>query len=470
MAFYNYIFARKHKGKFIVRIEDTDQSRLVPGTATEIEEILEWAGLKPDESPTQGGPYGPYIQSQRLKLYRDKANELLESGKAYRCFCSSDRLDLLRKHQARNREKIRYDRKCLHLTQKQIEQKLNENVGSHVIRLELKPGLTTFDDVVFGRVSTDLVSAMESDPILLKSDKFPTYHLANVIDDHTMNISHVLRGLEWLSSTGKHVQIYRAFGWTMPQFAHFPLITMQDGKKMSKRDAESRVTSYIDSGYTPLAILNFLTSMGGGLPKAKLDSTDCWEINEIVEKFEFERVIRHPGSADLDRLNLYNSYDLRNKWDTNPEIIISQVRKLLAEHKLDSDLDDKSVSTIVNNFIRERIKTLNDLVSPENKFVWRYQELNWPLDSYKGKGWNLKKIVQDVIELVDTDYTTDKTLFYQKLDKIAETHAMDRPVLLRMIRKLLTNRSSGLPIIEIFECLGKERLKEYLIKGLDYVS
>lgn len=313
-ALYNYIFARQNNGKFVLRIEDTDQARIVPGSADEIEDVLNWAGIGPDESPRLGGQYGPYEQSKRRPLYVQYAEELLASGKAYRCFCSPTRLDLLRKYQIKNREKTHYDGRCKSLTAGEIAERLAETGNQYVIRFSLVEGPESFDDLVFGRLTANLVESLESDPIILKSDGYPTYHFANVIDDHTMAISHVLRGSEWISSTVKHIQLYKALGWKAPKFIHLPLVTMRDGAKMSKRNDHSHVISWIEEGYLPETLFNFLTNSGGGLPKWKLDSNEFWTLDELVGGFDFRLVTSHPGSLDMDRLRIYNLKELHRLW------------------------------------------------------------------------------------------------------------------------------------------------------------
>lgn len=464
-AFYNYIYAKKNGGKFILRIEDTDQSRVVKGSEEEIEELLTWSGLKPDESPTKGGQYGPYVQSARLHLYQQKAAELIESGRAYRCFCSPDRLSLLRNYQSRNREKPHYDRKCHNLSQAEIEEKLRENNGRHVVRFALSDGLTQLDDMIFGQINNNLRQSMESDPIILKSDLFPTYHFANVIDDHYMRISHVLRGSEWISSTAKHIQLYGAFGWNTPVFAHFPLITMQDGSKMSKRNNQSHVSQLRHAGFRPLAILNLLTNMGGGVPKTKQDSLDLWEMERIVEGFDFGSVACHPGSVNKSRLDIYNSKDLRKTLEHNPEELRIEIRRLLNQRGITTEASDNLIDVALSRNI-DRIVTLNDLMSPENIYIWQQPEFTCSLQEYHDKGIDIKGIVEHVIELVKCNKIEDKSA----LREVAIKHGIEWPLLMKFIRTILTNREEGLPVYDIFKCLGDDRLLEYLNKFLKLPS
>lgn len=265
-ALFNHIFAKKNNGSFVLRIEDTDRARLVEGSAEHVEDILTWFNIPPNESPLKGGPYEPYVQSERLSLYKATAEKMIKEGLAYRCFCSEMRLELLRKQQAKNRQRIRYDGRCKSLSKSEIEDKLKENDGHYVIRFALKPGSLTFEDGIFGKNTQDLVKSGEGDFVILKRDGYPTYHLANVVDDNAMDITHVLRGGEWLASTTKHIQIYEALGWQVPKYYHFPLLTNHDGTKLSKRQNDMDLETWRSKSFDSLAILNYLTSLGGGMP------------------------------------------------------------------------------------------------------------------------------------------------------------------------------------------------------------
>ncbi|NLL15173.1 MAG: glutamate--tRNA ligase, partial [Fibrobacter sp.] len=232
-ALFNYLFARRYNGKFILRIEDTDRSRFVQDALQEIFDSLKWLGLEWDEGPQTGGDHGPYIQSQRTEIYQNHAKILLESGHAYRCFCTPERLAQLRAEQEKTKQSVGYDRCCRELTEEQIQKNLADGIP-YVIRFKVPHGRTiVFEDKIRGVIqySSDILD----DLVLIKSDGFPTYHMASVVDDHLMEITHVLRGDEWIASTPRHVLIYEAFGWTPPVFAHLPVILSPDGGKLSKR-------------------------------------------------------------------------------------------------------------------------------------------------------------------------------------------------------------------------------------------
>jgi glutamyl-tRNA synthetase len=259
-ALYNYLFAKKHNGQFILRIEDTDQTRIVPGAVENLIETLKWAGIEFDEGPFKGGPFGPYIQSQRLELYHKHALELVEKGYAYYCFCSPERLEKMRQEQIKLGQPPKYDGTCRRLTSDEVKKKLDEGLPK-TIRMKIPEwGELKFNDLIRGDVTINF--KVLDDQILLKSDGFPTYHLAVVVDDHYMKISHVIRGEEWLPSTPKHILLYDYFQWEKPYFAHLPLLLNPDRTKLSKRQGDVAVEDYRAKGYLPEAVVNFIALLG----------------------------------------------------------------------------------------------------------------------------------------------------------------------------------------------------------------
>ena len=273
IALFNMVFAHSQGGEFLLRIEDTDQARSTPESEKAILDALQWLGLDWDEGPNTGGPHGPYRQSERSNIYRQHADQLLESGHAFRCFCTSERLDELRKIQMDEKKQVGYDGHCLHLHQDEIARRLANN-EPHVVRMNVpREGQCTFNDMLRGEISIEW-SQIDLQ-VLLKADGMPTYHFANVVDDHLMDISHVIRGEEWLPSLALHIKLYDAFGWTPPEFAHLPLILKPNGKgKLSKRDGDrlgfpvfpiqwkGEIMGYKEKGYLPVAVLNFLALLG----------------------------------------------------------------------------------------------------------------------------------------------------------------------------------------------------------------
>ncbi|MEK9151850.1 MAG: glutamate--tRNA ligase, partial [Patescibacteria group bacterium] len=293
-ALYNELFARKNGGIFVLRIEDTDRTRLVPGGIENIIRTMAWSGVQADEGPylddggavQERGDYGPYIQSNRFDIYADHAKKLLANGGAYRCFCSAERLESMKTAMMAERRPIMYDKKCRGMSAAELEQKMQAG-EPHVIRLKMpESGNTEFNDAIRGRVSFE--NALIDDQVLLKSDGFPTYHLANVVDDHLMAISHVIRGEDWLPSTPKHLVLYGLFGWTPPIFAHLPLLLNPDRSKLSKRQGDVAVEEYAEQGYLPEAIVNFVALLGWN-PSA---DREVYAKRELVDAFSLEKINR----------------------------------------------------------------------------------------------------------------------------------------------------------------------------------
>eukprot|EP00026_Physarum_polycephalum_P005667 Phypoly_transcript_05702.p1 GENE.Phypoly_transcript_05702~~Phypoly_transcript_05702.p1 ORF type:complete len:528 (+),score=64.12 Phypoly_transcript_05702:18-1601(+) len=306
-ALYNYLVAKKNNGKFILRIEDTDRTRFVPGATADIIKTITWAGLEISEGPGFGGEYGPYVQSERTKLYQHYAKLLLENGHAYRCFCTGERLAELRNKQ------MSYDRTCLKLSAEEIKSKLNSN-ASHTIRLKVPH--ETSDIIVKDMIHGDTVFSTMAvdDQVLLKSDGFPTYHLACVVDDHLMKISHVIRGEEWLSSTPKHLLLYRAFGWTPPCFAHLPLLLNTDKTKLSKRHGHASVESYIKKGYLPNAVVNFVALLGWGPPLSSTPTNQdelFYDIPSLVQKFSLSSIVLGGCVVSMEKLYWVNTQHIQ---------------------------------------------------------------------------------------------------------------------------------------------------------------
>lgn len=305
-ALYNFLFARKHGGTFVLRIEDTDRSRHVEGAIENLTATLRWAGLDFDEGPGKEGAFGPYVQSQRLELYRRYANELVDTGSAYPCFCSPEELDTMRQAQMERNERVRYDRRCRSLTPEEVDAKMAEGT-SYVIRLKVPMfGDVAVNDIIRGNVTFQL--NILDDQVLLKSDGFPTYHLANVVDDHHMQITHIIRGEEWLPSVPKHVLIYQALGWEIPQYAHLPLLLNPDRSKLSKRQGDVAVEDYRARGYLPEALVNYLALLGWSESKDR----EFYSMPELIEAFSLERVGKSGAVFDLEKLNWMNGQYFRN--------------------------------------------------------------------------------------------------------------------------------------------------------------
>ncbi len=319
-----FLFARKNKGVFILRSEDTDRTRFVEGAAKRQIKDMQWAGLEIDEGVTidkddeivEVGNFGPYIQSERLDIYKKYVDQLLEEEKAYYCFCSSERLTEMRELQQAQKLPPKYDRKCTHLSQEEIQAKLDAG-EDYVVRFKIPEGKTVFDDLVYGHIEVD--NSTLDDQIIMKSDGFPTYHLAVVVDDYLMQITHIFRGAEWIASTPKHVLLYEAFGWRqdMPAFCHMANILDKNKKKLSKRDGSVSVADFRNEGYPKEAVINFIALLGWN-PKTQ---QEIFTMKELVEQFDIAKMNRAGGVFDRDRL----------KWMSKEHIKKMSVQKIYKE-------------------------------------------------------------------------------------------------------------------------------------------
>jgi glutamyl-tRNA synthetase len=306
-ALFAYLFARHNRGSFILRIEDTDRSRFVEGALEDIMGSLRWIGISWDEGPGVGGAFGPYQQSERREIYEQHVRRLMENGNAYPCYCTPERLSALREEQRRQGLDPGYDRHCRELSP--LERKAREERGDPwVVRLKTPlEGETAFEDIIRGTIVKQ--NSVLDDLVLLKSDGFPTYHLANVVDDHLMEVTHVIRGDEWISSTPRHMLLYRAFGWEPPKFAHVPVILAPGGGKLSKRHGATMVREFKERGYLSEALLNFIALLGWSFD----DKTEFFSMDELVERFELERVNRASAVFSREKLDWFNGVYIREK-------------------------------------------------------------------------------------------------------------------------------------------------------------
>ncbi len=346
-ALYNYLFAKQHSGEIVLRIEDTDQSRKVEGAVEQILDVFTKVNIQFDEGPGINEKVGPYFQSLRLDLYSSHVEKLIETGHAYHCFCTAERLDELRKERQAKKESTKYDKKCLQLSPEEIESKKREL--SYVIRLNVEEDNSIkFDDAVRGKVvfNTNEID----DQVLLKSDGFPTYHLANVVDDYHMGITHVIRGEEWLSSTPKHIILYNALGWDLPEFAHVPLLLNPDKSKLSKRQGDVAVEDYLAKGFLPEALLNFVAFLGWNPG----DDREFFTLNELTKTFSLERIQKGGAVFNQEKLQWINSHYLKS---LPLEKIIDYY---VPFNNLNIDTDSIQFKNAVD-FARERVITLIEI-------------------------------------------------------------------------------------------------------------
>lgn len=355
-ALYNYLYAKKVGGKFILRIEDTDRNRYVEDAVDNLMKTMKMVGLNYDEGPEIGGDYGPYFQSERTALYKKYADELIAIGAAYRCFCTPEELDQMRQEQIANKEDTRYNGHCRNLSDTEIAEKLARG-DQFVVRLKVpKEGEITFYDVVRDKVTFPW--DMVDDQVLIKSDGHPTYHLANVVDDHHMKISHVIRGEEWLSSVPKHLFMYQQLGWKPPKLAHLPLLLNADKSKLSKRQGDVAVEDFINNGFLPETLLNFVALLGWHDKSDK----EFFTLQELEKAFSLKRITKSGAVFDRTKLNWMNGHYIKN---LPLKVIIEKVKPFF--ESLDWDLGDEKNFANLINFARERVSLLSefpDVIKP----------------------------------------------------------------------------------------------------------
>ncbi|GJQ87046.1 hypothetical protein Trydic_g6805 [Trypoxylus dichotomus] len=459
-ALYNFFFARKHAGKFILRIEDTDQSRLVEDASKQLYNDLVWSGIEIDEGPDVGGSYGPYVQSERVEVYKEQVKSLLNNNTAYYCFCTNKRLELLRKEAVRTRQTPKYDNRCRHLTTDEVSSKL-KNGEKFCIRFKLSPDIQTFWDMVYGNISYD-ITLTEGDPIIIKTDGFPTYHFANVVDDHFMKVSHVLRGVEWQVSTTKHLMMYRAFGWDPPIYGHLPLLVNVDGTKLSKRQGDIQISHYRDREILPQALVNYITISGGGFEKDLLRNVrpKCYSMDELVQQFDVTKINASPGKLSPERLNEFNQLEIQRLLQ-NPkdESILIEQLKVLIESNISMKsgnarlLTDTQYIREILNWAVDRITKLSDLVSRDFMFLWVIPTNEDHLSNeYLQILLNVEQVLSD--EAMLSDWTREN--INEILKVTANEGNFPYNKLMKLLRSILSGLKEGPSVAEIMSILGKE--------------
>ena len=462
-ALFNWLFARHYGGEFILRIEDTDKNRAVEGSLEKILENLKWLGLNYDGKP--------YIQSERLEIYKKYVEKLLKEEKAYYCFCAPERLEKMRKEQTEKKQAPKYDRKCLSLTKEEIEKNLKEKIP-YTIRLKIPEGETKFKDLIRGEVSFQ--NKEIDDQILLKSDGFPTYHLANVVDDHLMEISHVIRGEEWISSAPKHIILYKAFGWKPPQFAHLPIILGPDKSKLSKRHGAVSVLEYRDQGYLPDALINFMVLLGWN-PKTE---QEIFSREELIKQFSLDKVQKSGAVFDIKKLDWINGNYIR-KMDLgkltemcvpyleNAGLIEIKNREQKTENKkikikqTGEEIDFDYLKKVVA-LEQERMKKISEI--PELVGFVFIGKLNYQPELLKWKKMDSKAIYDSLTLSQEKIYKIPEKDFSKKnieesLRKIIESDLikLNTGELLWPLRAALTGLKFSPGPFEVAEVLGKEK-------------
>ena len=448
-ALYNYLFAKHNDGKFILRIEDTDRKRYVEGAVQNLIKALKWAGLEYDEGPEVGGNYGPYMQSQRLEIYKKHSDELISKGKAYYCFCTPERLKTLKEEQEKQKlPQTKYDKHCLNLSESDVKKNLSENIP-FVVRLNVYPNeKIIFNDVIRDRVEFD--SNNVDDQVLIKSDGYPTYHLANVVDDHLMKITHVIRGEEWLSSTPKHVLLYDSFGWERPVFAHLPLLLNPDGSKLSKRQGDVAVEDYHDKGYLQEALINFVALLGWNAG----DDREFYYLDELVQAFSLERVNKSGAVFDTVKLNSLNAEHLRKK---SNEYILGMLKDRLQNTEYRSQNYSDEFLLLIIETMKERVSFVHEFIDNCKYFYDVPKEYE---QKAVEKNWNnetpaqLKKLSDAFTLLVNPT----KEDYEQALTKVAEELGVGKGKLIHPLRLAVSGQSIGPGMFDLLFILGKDEV------------
>jgi len=442
-ALFDFLFARKTGGKVILRVEDTDQNRFVEGAIENMLKVFKEMGINFDEGYyldenneiKEKGEYGPYLQSKRLNLYHQHVLELIEKKKAYYCFCSEERLEEVRKEQVALKKPPMYDRHCRNLSAEEIKKQLEEfkEAGKTPIVRQAMPlqGQTTIHDIIYGDVVYE--NKLLDDQVILKSDGFPTYHLAVVVDDHHMNISHVIRGEEWIPSTPKHILMYEAFGWEKPQFAHLPLILNPDKSKLSKRQGDVAVEDFLKKGYLKQALLNFIAFLGWN-PKTE---QEIFTMDELIEQFDLSKVNRAGAVFDIAKLDWINGLYIRH-------MEVGELADALLPYWKEAGIDTEKFShgyfTAIANLEKERLKKLSE-IGERTAYFFKAPEYNGQLLVWKKSDAEDAKVKLTAMknffsELSDADFK--KTVLEEKLKAFITQNNFDNGSVLWPLRVALT--------------------------------
>lgn len=456
-ALFNWLFARQHGGAFILRIEDTDQARLVGQSIQGIIEGLRWLGLDWDEGPDIGGPYGPYIQSQRLALYQEHARWLVDQGYAYYCFCTPERLEKVRQEQRARGEPPGYDRHCRYLAPEEVAERLSRG-ESAVIRFKMPlEGETTLVDLLRGEITYE--NRLLQDLVLLKSDGFPTYHLANVVDDHFMEITHILRAEEWIPSAPLHAHLYRAFRWSMPVLCHLPLILSPDGKgKLSKRHGATGVLEFKRLGYLPEAMVNYLALLGWAYDAER----ELFTRDELVQLFRLEEVNPHPARFNFEKLLWMNQYYINHVLSLDDFaqrcVPFLQEAGLVGPEASDPASPAFAYLREVVALIKDRAKLLSEVPELTRFFFAEVEEYSPELLLQRKvePAVVLRSLEQVLVVLETADFTNEADL-EQRLRALAEELGLKTGQLFMPIRVAITGRTVSPGLFETLRVLGRER-------------
>ena len=464
-AMFNWLFARRNGGQFVVRVEDTDQGRITEGAVDHILNGLEWLGIDWDEGPRVGGPYGPYFQSERLERYHDAAERLIASGNAYRCYCPPERVAELRKEQARNKQRQGYDSHCRYLSDADRQAREAEGAPS-VLRFAMpQTGVTSVEDTIRGHVEWQ--NDLTDDFVLVKTDGFPTYHMAVVVDDHAMAISHVLRAEEWLPSTPRHVQLFRALDLDMPTFGHLPMILGSDRAKLSKRHGATSLMEYRDDGFLPEALINFMALLGWSLD----GETEVMTTDTIRDNFTLERVGKPAAIFDLDKLQWMNGVYIRQTADAD---LADRILPFLEREYPAALLPiDRDYLLRIVPLVQERLKTLAD--APDMLSYFFEETLEYDPATVVQRGMDapgthaaIRRAQDDLAAVPDAEFQ------HENLENMLRASGQDLELSGRQffgaLRSAITGRTATPPLFEMMEVMGRERVLQRLEAAAEKLS
>ncbi len=453
IALFNLCFARQHGGQFILRIEDTDQVRSTRESEQQIYDALRWLGIEWDEGPDVGGPHGPYRQSERGEIYKKYSDELVSKGHAFPCFCSSERLDQVRAEQMANKETPRYDGHCMHLDPAEAQRRIAAG-ESHVIRMKVPgEGVCQVNDMLRGTVEIGW-DRMDMQ-VLMKADGLPTYFLANVVDDHLMGITHVLRGEEWLPSAPKLIKLYEYFGWEQPQLCYMPLLRNPDKSKLSKRKNPTSVTFYGRMGFLPQAMLNYLGRMGWSMP----DEREKFTLNEMIEQFDINRVSLGGPIFDLEKLSWLNGQWLRElpveqfaaevqKWAFNPQYMMQ-----IAPH------------------VQQRVETFSQIAPLAGFFFSGALPLDPALFVHKKlDATQVRQVMQLILWKLEALRQWEKERITACITQVAEHLGFKLRDVMPLMFAAITGQASSVSVLDAMEILGPDLTRFRLRNALELLG
>lgn len=459
-ALYNYLFARKHGGTFVLRIEDTDRSRFVEGAVENLIDTLRWAGLNFDEGPVTDGTYGPYVQSERLETYRRHVDLLMNARRAYRCFCPPERLEQMRKSLEKARLFPKYDRRCLGLSEEEIGKNLSEGIPS-VVRMRVPDGnAIRFHDLIRGEV--EFAAEGIDDQVLLKSDGYPTYHLANVVDDHLMKITHVIRGEEWLPSTPKHVILYDDFAWPRPVFAHLPLLLNADRSKLSKRQGDVAVEEYRAKGYLKEALVNFVALLGWnpGTPQ------EVFSMQELIDQFLLEGVHKAGAIFNVEKLDWLNFEHLKRMSDDD---VLTRLKAELSVSRFrEGRFSDEYLRSVITS-MRERMSFVKDIIEKSPYFFERPRSFDPEVAAKRWTDCSAEDLTALAAEFESLERCA-KEDFEIALQKVAATLNVKPSVLIHPLRLAISGVGGGPGVYDILAIIGKRESVERIRAAIEQLN